>query len=133
ARRRPERNPNRRRPKRARESESDSDSDEGMFSLGPPVRRRAPLPVPYDQVRPRRLATELAQPRRVLAGMVVTVHRALREGLGDRDRQRRLLEPRHLDLLVETRLCERLKESWHLLVVLARVRFQVGKRPEVLW
>ena len=63
-----------------------------VSALGP--RRRGPaLPVPRDQIGQRRLSTELAQARRVLAAMVVAVHRALRQRLGHRDRQRRIAEP----------------------------------------
>ena len=54
----------------------------------------AAFPLPDDQVRRRWLAAQLAQARGVLAAVIVTVHGALGERLGHRNRQRGILEPR---------------------------------------
>ena len=48
-------------------------------------RLRASFPQPDDVVGGGRFAAELAQPRRVLAAVIMAVHGALRERLGDRD------------------------------------------------
>ena len=45
---------------------------------------------------------QLAQPRRVLAAVSNAVHRGLRERLGDRDGERRILEPDDRDLVSQT-------------------------------
>src|SRR4029079_2033932 len=44
-----------------------------------PIRIRAALPVPDDQIRGRRLAAQFAEDHGVLAAVVVAVHRHLRE------------------------------------------------------
>ena len=90
-----------------------------------------PFPVPNDQVRHRRLAADIAKPRRVLPAMVVAVHRALRQRLCHRDRQGRILEPSDVDRLGEPRIRDGGHELRHLIVIRARVRFQIRQLGEV--
>ena len=64
--------------------------------------------------------------------MPLTVHRTLRQRLGDGHRERWILEPRNVDPFVEPLLGERCQEAAHFVVIGARRRLQLAHPAEIL-